>query len=132
MKCTVCPKTGCMLNLEIQREKEGMKSRKHNQRIGATSGCTLRVMEDAVGGSHHFNGIIGDAWFGSTRTVSELSKAGFEGIFQIKQYAALFPKQCIEEALEDAPGCEDNLDPQLDQGNEEVIRVTLLTFDLKR
>ncbi len=28
--------------------------------------------------------------------------------------------------------CEDNLDPQLDQGNEEVIRVTLLTFCLKR
>ena len=27
--------------------------------------------------------------------------------------------------------CEDNLyDPQLDQGNEEVIRVALLTFDL--
>lgn len=104
MKCTACPKTGCMLNLEIQRGKEGMKSRKHNQRIGATSGCTLRVMEDTVGGSHHFNGIIGDAWFGSTRTVSELSKAGFEGIFQIKQYAALFPKKYIEEALEDAPG----------------------------
>jgi hypothetical protein len=29
-------------------------------------------------------------------------------------------------------GCEDNLDPQLDQCNEEVIRVALLTFDLKR
>ncbi len=28
--------------------------------------------------------------------------------------------------------CEDNLDPQLDQGNEEVIRVVLLTFDLKK
>ncbi len=29
--------------------------------------------------------------------------------------------------------CEDNLyNPQLDQGNEEVIRVALLTFDLKR
>jgi hypothetical protein len=28
--------------------------------------------------------------------------------------------------------CEDNLDPQLDQGNEEVIRVALLTFDLKK
>jgi hypothetical protein len=28
--------------------------------------------------------------------------------------------------------CEDNLDPQLDQCNEEVIRVALLTFDLKR
>jgi len=34
---------------------------------------------------------------------------------------------CAEEA------CEDNLyDPQLDQGNEEAIRVTLLTFGLKR
>jgi hypothetical protein len=31
------------------------------------------VVEDTVGESHHFNGIIGDAWFGSTRTVSELS-----------------------------------------------------------
>jgi hypothetical protein len=31
------------------------------------------------------------------------------------------------------PDCEDNLyDPQLDQGNEEVIRVALLTFGLKR
>jgi hypothetical protein len=28
--------------------------------------------------------------------------------------------------------CEDNLDPQLDKGNEEVIMVALLSFDLKR
>ncbi len=28
--------------------------------------------------------------------------------------------------------CEDNLDPQLDQGNEEVIRVALLTFWFKK
>ncbi len=28
--------------------------------------------------------------------------------------------------------CEDNLDPQLDQGNKGVIKVTLLTFGLKR
>ncbi|MFN9979915.1 MAG: hypothetical protein ACK53Y_08385 [bacterium] len=51
-----------------------------------------------------FFGIIGDAWFGSTRTVSEVAKAGFEGIFQIKRYAALFPKEIIEEILEEAPG----------------------------
>jgi hypothetical protein len=75
-----------------------------NHRIGATSGCTLRVMEDTVGENHHFNGMIGDAWLGLTWTVNELSKAGFEGIFQIKQYAALFPKKYIEKALEDAPG----------------------------
>jgi len=73
LEYTACPKTGCIMNLEIQREKEGMKTMKHNQPIGATSRCTLRVVEDTVGESHHFNGIIGDAWFGSTRTVSELS-----------------------------------------------------------
>ena len=28
--------------------------------------------------------------------------------------------------------CEDNLDPQLDQGDEEVIRVTLLTLVLTK
>jgi hypothetical protein len=99
MKCTACSSTGCMLNLEIQRGKEGMKTMKHNNCIGATSGCTLRVMEDKVGENHHFNGIIVDAWFGLTQTVTELSKAGFEGIFQIKQYAALFPKKYIEKLL---------------------------------
>ena len=29
-------------------------------------------------------------------------------------------------------GCEDNLDPRLDQGNEEVIRVALLTLVLTK
>jgi hypothetical protein len=104
MKCMACPKTGCMLNLEIQRGKDGMKEMMYNNRIGATSGCTLRMMEDTVGEDTPFNGIIGDAWFGSTRTVSEVVKAGFEGIFQIKQYTALFPKKFIEETLEEAPG----------------------------
>jgi len=93
-----------MLNLEIQRGKDGMKEMMYNNRIGVTSGCTLRMMEDTVGKDTPFNGIIGDAWFGSTRTVSEVAKAGFEGILQIKQYAALFPKKVIEETLEEAPG----------------------------
>ncbi len=32
----------------------------------------------------------------------------------------------------DDDDCEDNLDSSADQGNEEVIRVALLTFGLKR
>jgi hypothetical protein len=74
-----------LLNLEIQRGEDGMK----------ISGCTLRMMEDTVGEDTPFNGIIGDAWFGSTRTDSKVAKAGFEGIFQIKQYTALFPEKFI-------------------------------------
>ncbi len=103
LKCVACPVTGCMLNLEIQRGKEGMKDQKYNQALGATTGCTLRLMEEAAG-EESFQGIIGDAWFGSTRTVSELARKNFEGIFQIKQYASLFPKKFIEDALKDAPG----------------------------
>jgi hypothetical protein len=50
-----------------------MKEMMYNNRIGVTSGCTLRMMEDTVGDDTPFNGIIGDAWFGSTRTFSEVA-----------------------------------------------------------
>ena len=42
-----------------------------------------------------------------------------------------FEEDIIHSDLISDPVCEDNLDPQLDQGNEEVIRVALLTFGLK-
>jgi hypothetical protein len=92
-----------MLNLEIQQRKEGMKDQKSNRELGATTGCTLRLMKETAE-DESFQEIIGDAWFGSTRTVSELARKKFEGIFQIKQYASLFPKKFIEDALKDAPG----------------------------
>jgi hypothetical protein len=77
-----------MLNLEIQQGKEGMKSEKYNRELGATTGCTLRLMEETAG-DVSFQGIIGDARFGSTRTMSEPARKYFEGIFQIEQYASL-------------------------------------------
>ena len=39
-----------------------MKTMKYNNEIGATSGCTLRMMKDTVGEGTPFNGIIGDVW----------------------------------------------------------------------
>ena len=68
--------------------KDGMKTMKYNNEIGATSGCTLRMMEDTVGEDTPFYGILGVAWFGSTGAFSEAAKVAFEEIFQIKQYAA--------------------------------------------
>jgi hypothetical protein len=47
-KCAACPKTGCMLSLEIQRGKEAMKSLHHNAAMGATVGCTLRLLEGTI------------------------------------------------------------------------------------
>ncbi len=44
--------------------------------------------------------IRGDVCFGSVRTANEVH----DGVFQIKQYRATFPKDFIEEALKEAPG----------------------------
>jgi hypothetical protein len=48
--------------------------------------------------------IQGDAWFGSVHTANELGLHGHEGIFQVKQYHSLFPKEFIENTLEEASG----------------------------
>jgi hypothetical protein len=95
-----------MRHLEIQRGKKGMKEKAFNDSIGATAGCTLRLLLESIPqekqGIKH--GIRGDAWFGSVRTVSEVAHRGHEGIFQVKQYHSFYPKAFIEEALKEAPG----------------------------
>jgi hypothetical protein len=92
--------------MEIQRGKEGKKSQKFNIDIGATAGCTLRLLLNKIPqekeGVRHC--IRVDAWFGSFHTANEVALMGHDGIFQIKQYHALFPKDYIEEALKQAPG----------------------------
>ena len=47
-KCTACSQTGCMLNLEIQKGKEAMKSMEHNRALGSTAGCTLRLAQERL------------------------------------------------------------------------------------
>lgn len=83
-----------------------MKSQEFNKDVGATAGCTLRLLLNSIPeekrGERH--GIRGDAWFGSVRTANEVALRGHDGVFQIKQYHASFPKDYIEEALKDAPG----------------------------
>ena len=50
---------------------------------------------------------------------------------RLLETSSWWTSQSVRLSAEEA--CEDNLyDPQLDKGNEEVIRVMLLTFDLKR
>jgi len=105
-KTAACPVTGIMRYMEIQRGKEGMKSAQFNDRVGATGGCTLRLLLNTIPEEERGikYGIRGDAWFGSVNTANEIALRGHEGVFQVKQYHALFPKDYIEEALKDAPG----------------------------
>jgi len=90
-----------MRHMEIQRGKEGMKSKMFNAAIGATAGCTLRLLLNSIAdeekGLKH--GIRGDAWFGSVRAAAEISHRGHEVVFQIKQNHGLYPKAFIEETL---------------------------------
>ncbi len=87
--------------MEIQRVKEGMRNAQFNSEVGATSGCTLRILLNSIAeedkGLTHC--LQGDAWFGSIHTANEIGLRGHEGIFQVKQYHSLFPKEFIENAL---------------------------------
>jgi len=60
--------------MEIQRGKEGMKTKMFNAEIGATAGCTLRLLLNSIPkedkGIKH--GIRRDAWFGSVDTHNQL------------------------------------------------------------
>jgi hypothetical protein len=95
-----------MRHMEIQHGKEGMKTKKFNAEVGATAGCTLRLLLDSITeedkGMKHC--IRGDAWFGSVQVASEIARRGHEAVFQIKQNHSLYPKAFIEKALKEAPG----------------------------
>ncbi len=68
--------------MEIQRGKEGMKPQKFNKEIGATAGCTLRLLINAIpppmAGVKH--SIREDEWFGSVRTANEVALRGHEAV----------------------------------------------------
>jgi hypothetical protein len=93
--------------MEIQRGKEGIKSAQFNDIMGATSGCTLRLLLNTIPQEQQIAtsyGIRGDAWLGSVKTANEVALRGHEEVFQIKQYHSLFPKDFFEEVLKEAPG----------------------------
>jgi hypothetical protein len=95
-----------LLALEIQRGKEGTRSKEYNSTIGATAGCTVRLAKLAhpvVEGEPKAT-VEGDAWFGSVRCAAALAREGYKCVLQVKTNSGLYPKTFIEEALEDAPG----------------------------
>ena len=99
-KCATCPVMGCMLHLEIQCGKDGMKDAQHNHTLGATAGCSL---EGSAGVDSTGHGLRGDAWFSSVKTAMEIGIYGNEAVVEVEANSWLYPKQFIEDALADAP-----------------------------
>ena len=82
-----------------------MKNHKHNAAMGATAGCTLRLLEGSTNGDLlEGHGMKGDAWFGSVRTAMEIGARGGQAVLQVKVNKGLYPKDLIDDALKDAPG----------------------------
>ena len=58
-KSVACNITGCMMYLDMQHRKEGMKEGKClNTEMGTTASCSVRVMESFT----EATGIKGDVW----------------------------------------------------------------------
>ena len=103
-KVVCCPVTGCMIAIEIQRGKKGMKISKYHTDLGATTACTIRLTEEAMRSGGHGNCTKGDAWFGSVKCCANLLNLGVKSVLQVKQNSGLYPKQYIDDALKYAPG----------------------------
>jgi hypothetical protein len=84
-----------MRRMEIQRGKEGMKSKEFNLQVGATAGCTFRLLLGTIpeDTNPYKHGIRADAWFGSIKTANEIGLKGHDAVLQIKQYHSLFPEE---------------------------------------
>jgi hypothetical protein len=109
-KSACCPTTGIMLFLEIQRGKTEMRkwSAKFDD-IGATASCTVRAAEYIANTGqeeqhHRPNLFLGDSWFASVKTASEIKKLGHEFCGPVKTSHSLFPKTQLEEKLKHWPG----------------------------
>jgi hypothetical protein len=101
-KNIACCRIGCILVLEIQRGKEGMRAQRHCATLGATAACTLEEAQD--GDNRVGAGVWGNAWFGSVKAATALGQKGYKAVLQVKTGHGLFPKKFIEDTLKDAPG----------------------------
>ena len=73
-KDIACCKLGCILALEIQHGKVGMRDQWHVTQFWATAACTLHLMEEAKGPSigGGLSEVQGDAWFGYVHAAGAL------------------------------------------------------------
>jgi hypothetical protein len=77
---------------EVDAQKEYVAQYK------ATTACTLRITKPWHGSGRI---VIGDAWFGSVRTVEELRDKGLYSVMCVKQGCAGYPKKELLEACKE-------------------------------
>jgi Transposase IS4 len=109
LKSVADVETGVMLALEIQEGKEPMKLKKYFSDYGATTACTLRLVDlsahcgqvDKDSGGELF---FADSWFASVKTARQCKAKGHDFIGPVKTSHRLYPKQEIEMMMANWPG----------------------------
>ena len=111
-KCVACAETGVLLFVEVQRGKRGMLESKFQKEFGATSACTLRLVQGTknTGQSiRHSNNVrqiyLGDSWFSGCKTARLVAEyEGVEWIGPVKTNKAGFPMSTLENKMKEWPG----------------------------
>ena len=96
VKVTCCSDSGVLLHAELV---EGATVDARKEFVGTfkpTTTCTLRITKSWWGTGRV---VIGDAWFGSVRTVEELRDVGLYAIMCVKQGCAGFPRAELKQQL---------------------------------
>lgn len=96
-KVTCCGETGILLHAELVEGAAVDRNKRFVQQFKATTACTLRVTEHWWASGRV---VIGDAWFGSVRTVEELLDVGLYSIMCVKQGCAGYPRATLRQLLQ--------------------------------
>lgn len=97
MKVTRDSESGVMLHAEFVEGAEVDMRKQFVKEFKDTTACTLRITRPWWGTGRV---VIGDAWFGSIRTVEELRDKGLYCILSVKNGSAGFPKAELKERLQ--------------------------------
>lgn len=89
-KTMACASSRVLLFFEPVEGKEIDSKKKWYKDFGATTACTLRLVQDWKGAGYI---VVADSWFGSTRTAEELAELGFYVVLSIKRGCKDFPKK---------------------------------------
>ena len=85
--------THIVLHMELHEAKEDMADKEYVKELGATAACSLRITEYWRGTGRI---VVGDSWFGSVKTCTELWKTnGLYSIMIVKTAHKLFPREML-------------------------------------
>jgi len=96
MKVACCADSGVLVHAELVEGAEVDHKKKSWAALKSTTACTIRLTNSYQGSGRI---VIGDAWFGSVRTVEELRKVGLYAIMCVKQGCAGYPRLELKQAM---------------------------------